>query len=142
MKNYRVNFNFLDRNDCASVGNKYIICHLIFNVKINPIRKSIYMAVLNRTDTPSSMTYPSVVIIDSVRLVFLIAELNDLDMLAGDIQNAYLNAPTKEKLFFYAVDKWKYDQGEIVIVLRALYGLKSSALILRNNISDIPVKHL
>jgi hypothetical protein len=33
---------------------------------------------------------------DSVRLAFLAAALNDLDVLAADIQNAYLTAPTKE----------------------------------------------
>ena len=41
------------------------------------------------------MTYESVISRDSVRLAFLIAKLNDLDILSGDIQNAYLNALTK-----------------------------------------------
>ena len=52
--------------------------------------------------------------------------LNDLKVLAGDIQNAYLNAFTKEKIYFRAGDKWKTDKGLIIIITRALYGLKSS----------------
>ena len=44
---------------------------------------------------PLSMTYVSVVSRDNVRLVFLIESLNDLDILAGDIQNTHLNATTK-----------------------------------------------
>ena len=45
------------------------------------------------------MTYASVVGWDSIHLTFLLAADNDLQILAGDIGNAYLNAPTKEKLF-------------------------------------------
>jgi hypothetical protein len=36
---------------------------------------------------------------DSVRIAFLYAALNDLDILSADVQNAYLNAPMKEKLY-------------------------------------------
>jgi len=49
------------------------------------------------TDPPAHLTYSSVVSRDSVRLAFLSAALNDLDLLAADIGNAYLNANTKRK---------------------------------------------
>ena len=42
-----------------------------------------------------SMTYLSVFSRDSVSLSFLIVALNDLYILVGDIQNAYLEAPKK-----------------------------------------------
>ena len=74
------------------------------------------------------MTHVSVVSRDSVRISFIISELNDLDILAGDVQNAYLNALTKDKLFFYSGDEFYSDQGKVVLIVRALYGLKSSAL--------------
>jgi hypothetical protein len=51
------------------------------------------------TDPPVSITYASVVSRESVRIAFLIAALNDLDVLAADIGNAYLNARTKEKVY-------------------------------------------
>jgi hypothetical protein len=35
---------------------------------------------------------------DSIRLAFLIAALNSLEALSADVGNAYLNAPTKEKV--------------------------------------------
>ena len=88
------------------------------------------------------MTYASVVNCDSVRLASLIAALSDLDILAGEIQNAYLNNVTKEKLFFYAGDEWKYDQGKFVVIFIDIYGLKSSALAWRNHISEIPGNHI
>ena len=45
------------------------------------------------------MIHASVVSCNGVRLDFLIAALNDLYILEGDIQNAYLNASTKEKVY-------------------------------------------
>ena len=69
------------------------------------------------------MAYASVVSHDSVRLVFPIESLNDLDILAVEIQSAYLNSPTKEKVFFYDGDGWKSDQGKVVIIVRDIYGL-------------------
>jgi hypothetical protein len=52
------------------------------------------------TETPESMTYSSVVSRDSIRIAFLVAGLNDLNVLAGDVTNAYLNAPCREKIWF------------------------------------------
>ena len=66
--------------------------------------KARYVAGGHITNTLSSVTYASVVCRDSVRLSFLIESLNDLNILAGDTQNAHLNAPKKEKVFFYADD--------------------------------------
>ena len=66
----------------------------------------------------------------------LVTALNDLKILAGDTQNVYLNAFTKEKIYFRAVDEWKADKGKIIVITRALYGLKSSALIWQNHLAD------
>ena len=78
---------------------------------------------------------------NSVRLAFLIEDLNYLDILAGDIQNSYLNTPTKEKVFLYAGDEWKYDQAKIIIIVRDLYSLNSSALVRRNHLYEILGNH-
>ena len=82
------------------------------------------------------MTDASVVGRETVRVAFLVEALNDLKVLAGDIQNAYLNAFTREKIYFKAGDEWKADKGKIIIITRALYGLKSSALMWCNHLAD------
>jgi hypothetical protein len=56
-------------------------------------RKASFVAGGHLTEAPGSITYASVVSRDSIRLAFLIAGLNDLDVLAGDVTNANLNAP-------------------------------------------------
>ena len=64
---------------------------------------------------------------DSIWIAFLVAALNDLDILAADVQDAYLNAPTKEKYWFKAGLEFGPDQvGQPIIIVRALYRLKSS----------------
>ena len=104
-KNSRIFFNLLDKDNHDPVGYKEIIFHLIINVKMDLTRKDRYVSRWHITNPPSSTTYVSVVSHDSVRLAFLIAAFNDLDILAGDIHNACLNASTKEKVFFYADDE-------------------------------------
>ena len=74
------------------------------------------------------MTYLRLVGSDILHPDLLIAAFNDLDILVGDIHNAYFNGLTTEKEFLFAVDEWKSDQGKVVFIVRALYGLKSSAL--------------
>jgi Reverse transcriptase (RNA-dependent DNA polymerase) len=117
-------------NELSMIGYQEIRCHVIFDVKMDFTRKARFVAGGHTTDTPSSITYSSVVSRDSVRLAFLIAGLNDLDVLAGDVTNAYLNAKCREKIWFEGgietgEDRGK-DRGKVLIVTRALYGLKSS----------------
>ena len=82
-----------------------------------------FVAGGHTTDTPSSITYSSVVSRDSVRLVFLIAGLNDLDVLAGDnVTNAYLNAKCREKIWFKRGIKTGEDRGKVLIITRGVRG--------------------
>ena len=103
-----------------------IRCHVIFDVKMDFTRKARFVAGGHTTDAPGSITYSSVVSRDSVRLAFLIAGLNDLDVLAGDVTNAYLNAKCREKIWFEGGIETGEDRGKVLIVTRALSGLKSS----------------
>ena len=62
-----------------------------------------------------------------MRLAFLIAALNGLDILAGDIRNAYLNAPCHEKIWFLGgAEVGTEQQGKVLVITRALYDLKAS----------------
>jgi hypothetical protein len=65
-------------------------------------RKARFVAGGHTTETPASLTYSSVVTRDSVRIAFLLAALNDLNVFAADIGNAYLNAPCREKIWTVA----------------------------------------
>ena len=128
MVNSNVAFHILGEEEQPQVGFTEITCHLIFDVKMDLTRKARYVAGGHLTDPPSSMTYASVVSRETVRIAFLIAALNDLRILTGYIQNAYLNAHKKKKIYFKAGVKWKHNKGRVIIITRALYSFKSSAL--------------
>ena len=82
------------------------------------------------------MPYAGVVGRETVRIHFLVAALHDPNILAGNVQNAYLNVEIKKKIFFYDGDEWRSNIGRIIVIRTALYGLKSSALMWRNHIYD------
>ncbi len=55
------------------------------------------------------------------------AALNDVELLAADISNAYLNALTREQVYTTAGLEFGAElQGKPVHIVRALYGLRSS----------------
>ena len=90
-----------------------------FDVKMDFTRKARFVAGGHTTDTPRSITYSSVVSRDSMRLAFLIAGLNDLDVLAGDVTNAYLlNAKCRKMIWFEGGIETSEDRGKVMIVTR------------------------
>jgi hypothetical protein len=126
MRNVKPAFEFKDNNK-VPIGYKHIDCHMIFDVKLDLTRKARFVAGGHQTDPPKDMVYSSVVSRDSVRLAFLLAALNDLKILSADVQNAYLNAPTTERVYTTAGEEFGKDKvGRPVLIVRALYGLKSS----------------
>jgi hypothetical protein len=98
MTNVMPAFEFND-NDKIPVGYKHITCHIIFDIKSNLTRKARLVGGIHQTEeVPKESTNWSVVSRNSVRIAFLYAALNNLNFLSADVQNAYLNGPTKEKL--------------------------------------------
>ena len=78
------------------------------------------------TEAPALLTYSSVVSRESVRIAFMVAALNDLDVLVADICDAYLNADCREKVYTIAGPEVGLNAGKHVVITRTLYGLKSS----------------
>jgi hypothetical protein len=108
-------------------GFKKIGCHMVFDVKLDLVHKVRFIAGGHRTDPPKELVYSSVISRGSVCLAFLIAALNDLEILSADVQNAYLNAPTKEKIYMITGPEFgQGKEGQLVMIVRALYGLRLS----------------
>ena len=102
MQNVSVAFDFLPANHQLDADYKYLPCHLIFDVKMDFTRKARFVADGHRVADPVHSTYAGVVSRESVRIAFTYAALLGLDVLAGDIQNAYLQALSSEKLYTIA----------------------------------------
>ena len=58
-------------------------------------------------------------------MIFL-GKQNNLNILGADIGNTYLEAFPIEKLYIVAGPEFQELEGYIIILLKALYGLKSS----------------
>ena len=115
------------------IGFQQITGHIIFDVKLGEgfRRKARFVGDGHKTKTPSSVTYSSVVSRDSVRIMLLIAALNKLDIQGADIENAYLTAPCREKVWMQGGIEFGELAGEVLIIEKALYGLKSSGAAFR-----------
>ena len=100
MTNLAVAFHILEHGENGPVGYGHITCHLIFDVKMDLRRKAQFVAGGHTPNPPVESTYADLVSIESVRIAFTIASLNDLDIFAADIQNTYLTVPCGEKIIF------------------------------------------
>jgi hypothetical protein len=98
MKNNALAFHFLEPGESPQVASKWEPFHMIFNIKVDLTRKARFVAGGHVTDTPTQLIYSSVVTRESMRIEFLIAAINDLQIFSADIGNAYLCAPCREKI--------------------------------------------
>jgi hypothetical protein len=144
MKDVRIAFQCLNAGDRAPIGFKWIKCHMIFDIKIEDFRRKARMvAGGHMTGAPTTMTYASVVSRETVRIALTIAALNDLEVKAADILNAYISAPIKEKVWLWCVlgPEFGPDTGKSAIIARALYGLKSAGAAFHAHLADC-MRHL
>jgi hypothetical protein len=83
--------------------------------------------------------YSSAVSLRGVRLVTFIAELNKLEVWSTDVGNAYLESYTQEKVYIVAGSEFTpFDlEGHVLLIDRALYGLKSSGLRWWERLADV-----
>ena len=89
-------------------------------------RKAQFVADGHMTETPTTLTYASVVLRYSVSILLTIAALNGLDILSCDIHNAYLTAEFREKIWTCAGLEFGSEAGMIMIFKMEIYVLKSS----------------
>ena len=89
MTNVKISFKVLNSGDYVPPCFQEIKYHLIFDVKIeNFRRKARLVASGHLTNTPTEMTYASVVSRESIRIALTLAALNDLEAKTADIENA------------------------------------------------------
>ena len=119
-------------------GYQQIRLHIVFDVKHDLRHRARLIAGGHMTEVPKDSTYSLVASLRSIRIVTFIAESNQLDLCAGDVRNAYLEAYTKEKVCCIAGPEFaEYGlQGHLLIIVKALYGLKSSGARFHEKFAD------
>ena len=88
------------------------------------------------TPTPTEETHASVVKDESAKIIFLIAAMNGLDLLMGDVKNVFLNARTTERAHMVCGPEFRANEGETAVMQKAIHGLKSSAANFHHLLAD------
>ena len=125
MYNVSVAFKILENDEHLPVGYTESSGHLIFDVKMNFERKSRWVKDGHKSPDPETSSYAGVVSRESIRIMLTYAALMEVDVVAADIRNAYLQAPTSEKHFIYCGPEFGLEHvGKRALIVRALYGGK------------------
>ena len=127
MANVAVAFEILEPGDPIPVGWTKSSGHMVFDVKMDFTRKARWVKDGHKTPDPDNSTFAGVVSRESVRIALTYAALNDINVCAADIKNAYLQAPSSEKHYIICGLEFGLEHvGKVALIRRALYGGKSS----------------
>ena len=109
---------------------------MIFEVKQDGRRKARLVAGGHMVDPMGINPRSTVVKGISVRLLDLIAHRDKLSILCGDIGNAFITADCMEKIYSRAGPEFDEREGSILVLKKALYGLRSSSRAFRAHFAD------
>ena len=107
-------------------GYKKIRVHLVFDVKHDGRHRARLCADGNLTEVPLESVYSGVVSLRGFRLIVFFAELNGIEPWSTDVSSAYLEAKTNEKVYIEAGPEFGERFGHILLIHKALYGLRTS----------------
>ncbi len=120
----------------ALEGYRKIRVHLVFDVKHDGQHKSRLVAGGHLTEVPLDSIYSSVVSLQELHLLIFLAELSNIDVWTTDIDNAYLEAETLEKVYIIARPEFGGLEGGMLIIFKALYRLRTSGLHWHEHFAD------
>ena len=137
MVNIGIAFEILEESQPTPVGWSKVTGHMIFDVKMDFTRKARWVLDGHKTPSVEGSTYAGVVSRESVRIALTYAALNGLQVFAGDIQNAYLQAPSSQKDYIVCGQEFGLENvGKRALIHRALYGGKAAGRDFRNHLRN------
>jgi hypothetical protein len=132
-------YNTLDnRGRKAKIPQGYhmIRCHMVYDCKHDLRRKARLVAGGHLTPEGDD-SYSGVCRLRTMRMALTGGILNGLRVMVGDVGNAYLEAFTKEKVCFIAGPEFGELEGCLMIIVKALYGLRTSGKRYHEKFADI-----
>ncbi len=129
-------FRVLDEREQPPEGCLQIPYHIVFATKFDLRRKARLVASGNWTELVKEDICSGVVGMEIIRIGFFLGELNHLRCCAADVGNACLHSKTKEKVCLVAGPEFSELEGRILIIYKALYGLRTSAACFWQHIAE------
>ena len=129
-------FDLKSPNFKPSKQYQYYRLHIVYNLKPNLTHKARLVCDGSRVDPRGLSTLSTVVKGVSILLLYIIADSQNLEVMMGDIDNAFIHAYTKEKIYIKDRPEFGDRAGSIAIIVRELYGLTTSAERFRTMLAD------
>jgi hypothetical protein len=120
-------FRRLRKGETLTPDYKRVPYFIVFANKFDGRRKARLVANGSQTVIDSTEVYSGVVGMETVRLGFLLAEMNGLKVCAADISSAYLYSKTRERRYIIAGPEFGELEGEKLVIDKGLYGLRTSS---------------
>ena len=92
------------------------------------------LVVRGDLQSPLDNTYAATLAIRNFRALIAIANYFDLELKQYDVPTAFLNAKIDRTVYAETPESFRHIEGEIMRILRALYGLKESPLLWYNEL--------
>ena len=142
MKNNRVAFDILDKDQNVEAGRIFLECYMIFEVRMDFRRKARYVANGAKNSNLKTSSYSGVILRETVRIAHTYAALNGLNVMPVDIQSVYLQALISEKYWTICGPEFEPDLvGCKSRIVRVLYGCKSTGKDFHNHVREC-MEHL
>ena len=125
-------FDFRPLDSKPGPGYQFVKLTMIYEVKQDGRRKGRLVAGGHLVDPCSISTRSTVVKGVSVCLVDVIAHHDNLKVLCGEVSNAFVTAPCLEKVYSRAGLEFGDCHDSIMVLTKALYGLRSSSRAFRH----------
>ncbi|KAL7476000.1 hypothetical protein ACHAW6_001889 [Cyclotella cf. meneghiniana] len=141
MKNVCVAFDILADGVPLPRDHQCMRCHMIFDFKMEDFCcKTWLVAGGHMTKAPATPTYASVISQETMQIALLTTALNNIDKWAANVLNGYITMPCHEKIWTTLGREFGEDCGRKAVIVRALYGLKSSGAAFRVHLAGCPCK--
>jgi hypothetical protein len=120
-------FRRLEKGEVLGPEYKPVPYFITYANKFDGRRKARLVANGSRTVIDTEDVYSGVVGMETVRLGFLLAEMNGLKVCAADISSAFLYSKTRETRYIIAGPEFGDLEGEKLVIDKGLYGLRTSS---------------
>ena len=135
MTNVGIAFEVLEAGAKPPPGWSKASGHLVWDLKMDFTRKARWVLDGHKQADPIGSTYAGVVSRESVCIAFTYAALNEVDICAADIRNAYLQAPSSCKDYIICGREFGLENvGKVALIHMALYGGKTAGKDFRNHL--------
>ena len=136
MENICTTFDIIENNAKVPIEYEKIRCHIVFGVNMDVTHKVRLFIGRHTTEFVEVSNHSNVISRESVRIVMIIAALNDLKLETGNIQNEYLTALCLKKIYIICGLEFGPDlEVKQAIIIRALYNHKRSSKVVYNHLS-------